>query len=181
MPEAASRMTDDDLRDVITSAAEYAETGDDAYYGVSTVAELATELLELRDRVAGIEKGAEQPPRVDTAAIVIEPDDPVAAQLWRDLQAAYEREADAVLRAERTEAPKALEMAAGLYRNRLGAELRLIEAAYSSNEVRQLYDVQAPGLWVAEFLGMFGPERWLVTAEGLAQCGYSRITEEPTA
>lgn len=45
-----------------------------------------------------------QRPRLDVAATVTEPDDPVAARLWRDLQAAYEREADAVLRAEKAEA-----------------------------------------------------------------------------
>lgn len=65
-------------------------------------------------------------------------------------------------------APPALRMVAGgLYRNLLGAEIRLIALQ------RQSF---APGLWLAHAeLG-----REFVTAEGLAACGYTLVTEETT-
>lgn len=69
----------------------------------------------------------------------------------------------------------------GLYRNVLNAELRLIAPAYCNSEVRRSFDVLAPGLWVAEGEALVGVQQWLVTAEGMAACGYSRVTEEPTA
>ncbi|WP_280201294.1 hypothetical protein [Nocardia cyriacigeorgica] len=62
-------------------------------------------------------------------------------------------------------APRMVE--GGLYRNPLGAEIRLIALQ------RQPF---APGLWLAHT----ELSREFVTAEGLAACGYTLVTEEAT-
>lgn len=62
----------------------------------------------------------------------------------------------------------------GLYRNHLGAELRLSVPAYRSTPLRH-WQVMAPGLWTAIVVGSIAA--WLVTAEGLAESGYTLVTE----
>jgi hypothetical protein len=77
--------------------------------------------------------------------------------------------------------PASLEMVeGGLYRNAVGAELCLIGPAYRNDEVRAVFKTLAPGLWVAKVRTDWGSGMWLVTAEGMAECGYSRVTKEPT-
>lgn len=76
----------------------------------------------------------------------------------------------------------ALEMVEGaLYRNPPGAELRLVVPAYCYGDVRARFETLAPGLWIAEFGADYLATHWLVTAEGMAAAGYTRVIEEPTA
>lgn len=65
-------------------------------------------------------------------------------------------------------APPALELTRGAWlRNHLGAEIFVVEPARTA---------LAPDLWTVDTCGV-GVE--LATAEGLAACGYTLVTEEP--
>lgn len=71
----------------------------------------------------------------------------------------------------------ALRLVAGCRcRNPLGAELHALRPV-----LRELagYKVLAAGIWVVEdFDPLFGTTEYLVTAEGMAACGYTLVTEE---
>lgn len=58
----------------------------------------------------------------------------------------------------------------GLYRNPAGGQVRLVQ---------MLRKPLAPGTWSAMVPGIFGDHYAEVTAEGLAACGYTLVTEEP--
>lgn len=64
----------------------------------------------------------------------------------------------------------ALEMVEdGLYRNPAGGQVRVVQ---------MLRNPLAPGTWSAMIPGIFGDHYAEVTAEGLAACGYTLVTEE---
>ena len=67
-------------------------------------------------------------------------------------------------------AKPALEMVEdGLYRNPAGGQVRVVQ---------MLRNPLAPGTWSAMIPGIFGDHYAEVTAEGLAACGYTLVTEE---
>lgn len=66
-------------------------------------------------------------------------------------------------------AKPALEMVEdGLYRNPAGGQVRVVQ---------MLRNPLAPGMWSAMVPGIFGDHYAEVTAEGLAACGYTLVTE----
>lgn len=71
-------------------------------------------------------------------------------------------------------------VAGGLYRNPMGAEMRAIEPICTSKALRKYklpFDSASFGdIWVVESGGIFGGLH-LATPEGLAACGYKRISE----
>ncbi|WP_280465980.1 hypothetical protein [Nocardia brasiliensis] len=67
----------------------------------------------------------------------------------------------------------------GLYRNTLGAELRLVHPACYDGTLTRSFELLAPGLWIAEQRSILGTRAWLVTAEGLRECGYVLVSKEP--
>jgi hypothetical protein len=58
----------------------------------------------------------------------------------------------------------------GKYRNRLGVELEITGFHYARNVIGTIYE----GVIRDQ---MFGPVQMLVTAEGLADCGYEKLEE----
>lgn len=112
-------------------------------------------------------------PEWDRSAVVIPEWEREELAHWRDYHDKYALipigpDGDTGTRAITEPGPPAPRMVAGgLYRNLLGAEIRLIALQ------RQSF---APGLWLAHT----ELSREFVTAEGLAACGYTLVTEEAT-
>lgn len=65
---------------------------------------------------------------------------------------------------------------AGIYRNRVGAEVRVVEIAMEVGHCRTL----GGDISIAEQESGYGPKwYWLVTARSLAEAGYEKVGELP--
>lgn len=82
-----------------------------------------------------------------------------------------------------TTSRETLRLEPGLYRNPLGAEIRVVCELNRNVQdpmfKRGIVPATLGAIWVAEDMadGLYGMGRMLVTAEGLTACGYQSVTE----